>query len=1039
MGRKTVFDEARQLAGDERESFVRDRCANDPAMAADVLDLLKHFDDAGDFLIAAPPGLPVPATPACEGPGATLGRYKLLELIGEGAFGSVFRADQQEPVRRTVAIKVIKPGMDTRQVIARFEQERQALALMDHPGIAKVLDAGMTEAGRPYFVMELVRGEPITCYCDNHRIDVRERLRIFMQVCHAVQHAHQKGIIHRDIKPSNVLVTTTSEGTALPVVIDFGIAKPSANQRLTEKTLFTAFEMFIGTPAYISPEQAALTSVDVDTRTDIYSLGVLLYELLTGSKPFDAPELLKSGIDEIRRVIREQEPARPSTRLSKMNNAELTTVAQRRRSDAPKLIRMIRGDLDWIVMKAMEKDRSRRYETANGLALDVRRHLASEAISARPPSAAYRFQKTVQRNRLLFAGMGVIAVLLLGSLIVLSALLSRERQARQQSQQVTAILEEMFNGVGVSRARGRNIEMLRDILDRTAGAVKSDTRNAPAVQARLCHLVAKAYLDIGLYDQAAEMVRIALGKERELYGSNSIEAAASLHLLGVALFASDAELPEAESALREALVIRERLLGPTNGDVAASLDALGSVYADQRRLTEASPMIRRGLEIRRQLFPGNNLPVAESLQSLCRLLEADDRWPEAEAVAREFLEMSKQIPGREDLVAEALDDLAMAAGFNGKLDVQEKLNKEAFAIKQGLLPENHPYLIKSMANLGEILRLRGETIEAHAVLAGVISIQRKILGETHNDTLASLGSFGQLLAAEGKWEEAEKIHREGLTLWRRRVGDTHPHALWAWGQLCHVMVQQRKYQEAEELLGEILTPAFAGEQASAPILGRRLDLMCRLGRWREAVIDAETLIHYQPGEYYWPYTLGAVLAMTHDRIGYESLCRGLPGAFARTRDPYVAQRIADTCLLLPNSGAEMLAVAELANRAVALGNHSGGSGYFEACKALSDYRENRFSDALAWAEKARSSPEVFARARGCAVAAMAQWRLGHPQEARAAWTEGERLIPKISPMNEGKGGLDLGNDWLNLLLARVQLDEANALVRTAAADGDGLR
>src|SRR5882757_358461 len=374
-----------------------------------------------------------------EKPGDQIGRYKLLEQIGEGGFGVVYVAEQREPVKRRVALKIVKLGMDTRQVVARFEAERQALALMDHPNIAKVFDGGATENGRPYFVMELVRGTKITDYCDQSCMPTAGRLKLFIQVCNAVQHAHQKGIIHRDIKPSNILVTTSAEGKPLPKVIDFGIAKATTGLRLTDKTLFTAFEMLIGTPAYMSPEQAALTSVDVDTRTDIYSLGVLLYELLTGAPPFDAGELLKAGLDEIRRVIREQEPLRPSTRLSKMAGADLTTVAQQRRSEPPRLIHTIRGDLDWIAMKALEKDRTRRYETAKDLALDVKRFLENEPVSARPPSKLYKFQKTVQRNKLLFAGVIVIAVLLIVSLIVVSTLLTRERQARQQSQLVTPL------------------------------------------------------------------------------------------------------------------------------------------------------------------------------------------------------------------------------------------------------------------------------------------------------------------------------------------------------------------------------------------------------------------------------------------------------------------------------------------------------------------------------------------------------------------------------------------------------------------------
>jgi eukaryotic-like serine/threonine-protein kinase len=410
---KEIFNQALQmLSAEARNAFLQGACGRDQALRNQIDELLRAHDSAGGFIPdkGPPETHPVTAAPS-ERPGTVIGRYKLLQQIGEGGMGVVYMAEQTEPVVRKVAFKIIKLGMDTLNVIARFEAERQALALMDHPNIAKVLDAGATESGRPYFVMELVRGVAITEYCDKNKLSTRERLELFIPVCQAIQHAHQKGIIHRDIKPSNVMVTL-HDGKPVPRVIDFGIAK-AINQRLTEKTLFTNYAEMIGTPAYMSPEQAEMSGLDVDTRTDVYSLGVLLYELLTGTTPFPSRELLSLGYGEMQRVIAEMEPPKPSTRLSTMRKEERTFVAKNRSIEISALAKVFKGDLDWIVMKAIEKDRSRRYDTVNGLALDVQRHLNTEPVIARPASAAYRLQKLVRRNKLAFAAGAAIAVALL--------------------------------------------------------------------------------------------------------------------------------------------------------------------------------------------------------------------------------------------------------------------------------------------------------------------------------------------------------------------------------------------------------------------------------------------------------------------------------------------------------------------------------------------------------------------------------------------------------------------------------------------------
>jgi eukaryotic-like serine/threonine-protein kinase len=474
-GEDTVFEAALEIKDSaERRVFLARVCKANSNLRTKIEKLLDNYNKAEEFFADCKPALTSclnqesvnPATE--EGPGADeqvgalVGPYKLLQKIGEGGCGAVYMAEQQKPMRRRVAVKIIKLGMDTKAVIARFEAERQALALMDHPNIARVLDAGATETGRPYFVMELVHGIRITDYCDQRQIDTRQRLELFIQVCHAIQHAHQKGIIHRDIKPSNILVTQ-HDGVPVPKVIDFGIAK-ATEERLTDKTLFTVYGHFVGTPAYMSPEQADFSGLDIDTRSDIYSLGVLLYELLTGRTPFDQSELLESGLDEMRRTLREREPHRPSTKLDVMPADELTVTATRRHIEPPKLRVLLRGDLDWIVMKCLEKDRKRRYDTANGVGMDVQRYLSNEPVVARPPGRWYRFQKLVRRNRVVFAAATMVALALVIGLGTTMGMFFKERQMRHRA----VVAEEKAELARANEAELRRQAETREKITRAA-------------------------------------------------------------------------------------------------------------------------------------------------------------------------------------------------------------------------------------------------------------------------------------------------------------------------------------------------------------------------------------------------------------------------------------------------------------------------------------------------------------------------------------------------------------------------------------------
>jgi serine/threonine protein kinase/TolB-like protein/lipopolysaccharide biosynthesis regulator YciM len=534
---ESIFHEARAMSGETREAYLKGACGDDAALRARVEALLEADAEAGQFLETVEPQAADPTVEQAPGAGRrspseqagqTIGRYKLLQPIGEGGFGTVWMAEQREPVKRRVAFKIIKLGMDTKQVIARFEAERQALAMMEHPNIAKVLDAGSTETGRPYFVMEYVRGVGILEYCDTEKLDTSARLGLFIKVCNAIQHAHQKGIIHRDIKPSNVMVTL-HDGVPVPKVIDFGVAK-ATNTELTQKTLFTEHRQMIGTPAYMSPEQAEMSGLDIDTRSDIYSLGVLLYELLTGTTPFDSKDLMSKGFAEMMRIIREQEPHKPSTRLSSLGETATRTAEQRHLSDPKKLGLSLRGDLDWIVMRCLEKDRTRRYETANGLAADINRHLRDEPVVASPPSSTYRVRKFMHRNRAAVTVAAVVVFFLLAGLSLALFGLAHVRAERDRAREAHLLAMAAQTEAAEERDRALEAERLATEAERQAQAERDRAQDAEERARLLRRLFGREELSIAVLPLAnaspdPEQDYVAIGMTDSLVAElNKIDA-----------------------------------------------------------------------------------------------------------------------------------------------------------------------------------------------------------------------------------------------------------------------------------------------------------------------------------------------------------------------------------------------------------------------------------------------------------------------------------------------------------------------------------
>jgi eukaryotic-like serine/threonine-protein kinase len=740
-----IFQAARKIeAGEARSAYLNEICGGDRGLR-DRLEALLHVYEQERSFLESPPieviGSPVlDVHPLAEGPGAVIGSYTLRELIGEGGMGVVYVAEQTQPVRRKVALKIIKPGMDTRQVIARFEAERQALAMMDHPNIAKVHEGGATGSGRPYFVMELVRGIPITEYCDRERLSIPQRLELIVQVCRAVQHAHQKGIIHRDLKPSNILVTII-DGAAVPKVIDFGVAK-ATGASLTERTIYTAFHQFLGTPLYMSPEQADLSGMDVDTRSDIYSVGVLLYELLTGTTPFDENTFREAAFDEVRRIIREQEPPKPSTRLSELSRPHapredcvtrsvtttVTSIAAQRRTEAAKLPKLVRGELDWIVMKALEKDRRRRYETANDFASDVMRYLTDEPVQACPPSAWYRLRKFARRNRVALTTAGfVVAALIAGATVsAWQAVRARraeaeaERRAKDTELVVKSLINDVIGAAAPAEARGQPIRVVV-LLKMAEGTLPARFRGRPLAEAAFRRALAGAYLDLDYREEAEQQIDRAVALRTELLGPqhpDTLEALAfqvkALRVLGAT---HRGKQEEAIRLGRRVLESHRRALGTDRPETLATMSGLGWALLQHGDFREARDVLERALNGQLQVL-GADAP--------------------------------------ETLVT--LDALGHASHGLGQLDDAETLLRRAGDLRERAFGRQHWYTLDTLQTLGLVLRDQGRIEEAVALFRDVIAGSRALHGSPYFGGGRYLcGELVDALRDQGNWAAIREL------------------------------------------------------------------------------------------------------------------------------------------------------------------------------------------------------------------------------------------------------------------------------------------
>ncbi|HZN96924.1 MAG TPA: tetratricopeptide repeat protein [Gemmatimonadales bacterium] len=831
LDEEAIFLEAvEKTSAGERSKYLDEACAGDPARRREIERLLEAHAKADRFLAGRPALAALTGEMVLERPGTQVGPYKLLEQIGEGGFGVVFLAEQIEPVHRQVALKILKPGMDTRQVVARFEAERQALAMMDHPNIARVLDAGATDSGRPYFAMELVKGVPITGFCDERRLTPRERLELCVPVCQAVQHAHQKGVIHRDLKPSNVLVALY-DGRPAPRVIDFGVAK-AIGQPLTRKTLVTGLGAIVGTPEYMSPEQAELNQLDIDTRSDIYSLGVLLYELLTGSTPLEKKRV-QEALLEVLRLVREEEPPRPSTRLS--TTEELPRIAANRGLEPKRLSGLVRGDLDWIVMKCLEKDRGRRYETADGLARDINRYLHDEPVEASPPGAGYRLRKFLMRNRGRVAAAGLVLAALLAGMAgttwgmiraekarqdAVSAQFAEaeraegERRAKEEAQKRAAqiekgaeILASVFGDLDPMAAEKEGLTS-RDLLGRrlveAAQQLEGEVVGDLLVVARLQHVLGSSLFELGHWKEAKEVLVKASRTRERMLGADHLDTATTKHHLAM-LYREQGEYALAERLYREALAVRTAKLGADHIDTAATKHHLAMLHHSQGKDYSAEALLEDVLAIRTARLGADDPDTLTTRHRLAQIYYSQGKYALSETLHKGVLAARTAKLGPDHLdTAATKRGLAVLYQAQGKISLAETLYKEVLAIRIAKLGPDHPDTISIQHRLATLCESQGNLAQAEALYKEVLAGRTATLGPDHPDTLGIRHQLATLYLWQGSFAQAEALYKEVLAGRTAKLGPDHPDTLSTRLGLATLYHWQRNFARAEALYKEVL-------------------------------------------------------------------------------------------------------------------------------------------------------------------------------------------------------------------------------------------